>query len=101
MSPIILTRALSCFWGRKKFFTKRVIGLWNRLPRAMVTAPSLTVQEVLGQYSQAHGAALGDGPVQGQKLDSVILVGSFQLRIFYYSNCAAFFLQSSTIPDHW
>ena len=25
----------------KRFFTKRVVGHWNRLPRAAVTAPSL------------------------------------------------------------
>lgn len=100
MSAIILTGAPSCFWGRKKFFTQRVIGLWNRLPRAVVTTPGLTVQEVFGQYSQAHGAALGDGPVQSRELYSVILVDCFQLSIFYYPNCAAFFLQCSTIPDH-
>lgn len=27
---------------RKMFFTERVIGHWNRLPRGVVTAPSLT-----------------------------------------------------------
>ncbi|KFW78792.1 hypothetical protein N305_04956, partial [Manacus vitellinus] len=26
---------------RKRFFTQRVVGHWNRLPRAVVTAPSL------------------------------------------------------------
>ncbi|KFW74300.1 hypothetical protein N305_10256, partial [Manacus vitellinus] len=27
---------------RKRFFTQRVVGHWNRLPRKVVTAPSLT-----------------------------------------------------------
>lgn len=27
---------------RKKFFTNRVIGHWNRLPKEMVIAPSLS-----------------------------------------------------------
>ncbi|KFW81790.1 hypothetical protein N305_02941, partial [Manacus vitellinus] len=27
---------------RKRFFTQRVVGYWNRLPREVVTAPSLT-----------------------------------------------------------
>ncbi|KFO56192.1 hypothetical protein N302_00184, partial [Corvus brachyrhynchos] len=27
---------------RKRFFTQRVVGHWNRVPREAVTAPSLT-----------------------------------------------------------
>ncbi|KFO63457.1 hypothetical protein N302_03977, partial [Corvus brachyrhynchos] len=30
---------------KKRFFTQRVAGHWNRLPREVVTAPSLRVQK--------------------------------------------------------
>lgn len=40
------------------------------------------VQEAFGQCSRAHGVTLWDGLVQGQELDLVILVGSFQLSLF-------------------
>ncbi|KAJ7411236.1 hypothetical protein BTVI_50622 [Pitangus sulphuratus] len=33
---------------RKRFFTQRVFGHWNRLPREVFTTPSLTLQEVFG-----------------------------------------------------
>lgn len=65
---------------RQRFFTQRVIGPWSRLPRELGTAPSLTVLEVFGQYSQGHGGIFGGGALWGQELDS-ILEGPFQLRI--------------------
>lgn len=37
---------------------------------------------MFGQCPRAPGVALGDGFVQGQELDLMILVGPFQLRIF-------------------
>ena len=40
------------------------------------------VQQAFEKYSKARGVNLGDGSVQGQELDSVILVGPFQLSIF-------------------
>ncbi|KAJ7410186.1 hypothetical protein BTVI_54072 [Pitangus sulphuratus] len=58
---------------RKRFFTQRATGYWNGLPREPVitadpsdhsTKPD-RVQEAFGQYYQAHGVILGDGPIQG------------------------------------
>lgn len=44
------------------------------------------VQKVFGQYSQAYGVTFGDGPLQGQALDRMILMDPFQPRIFYDFN---------------
>ena len=57
---------------------------WNGLPRAVGTAPSAGVQGASGQCSQTLGLNLG-GAVWSQRLDSVNLVGAFQLRMFYDS----------------
>lgn len=67
---------------RKRFFTQRVVGHWNRLSREVVPAPSLLESKTVGGYSQVHGVTLGVGPVQGQALDSMILVNPFQFSIF-------------------
>lgn len=42
-------------------------------------------QEAFGQYSQEHGAALGEGAVQGWELESMIPVGTFQFSLFWDS----------------
>ncbi|KAJ7408304.1 hypothetical protein BTVI_60230 [Pitangus sulphuratus] len=59
---------------RKIFFPQRVFGCWNRLPKEVVTAPSLTEFKKHLNDTQAHGVTLGDGPVKGQDLHSMILV---------------------------
>ena len=51
---------------------------WNGLPRAVGMAPSAGVQGSLGQHSQTRGLILVDAP-WSQGLDSLVLVGPFQL----------------------
>lgn len=48
------------------------------------------VQEVFGHF-QTHGVILGAIECQARSWTSVILVGPFQLRLFYDSMC----------PCHW
>lgn len=38
--------------------------------------------EAFGQCSEGHGVTLWDGPVQGQEMDWMILMGPFQLITF-------------------
>ena len=67
---------------RKMFFTKRVVRHWDRLPREVVMALSLTeLKQRLDTALRHRGWFLG-GPVQSQELDSMTLVGPFQLRMF-------------------
>ncbi|RMB95423.1 hypothetical protein DUI87_28146 [Hirundo rustica rustica] len=49
-------------------------GHWDRLPRALITDQPERAQEEFGQRSQAQDVALRVGAVQGQELDSVIVV---------------------------
>ena len=48
---------------RWKFFTKRVVGCWNRLPREVVDAPSLEV------FRARLDGALGSLLARGLELD--------------------------------
>ena len=68
---------------RKRFFAERVVGHWNRLPRKVFVAPSLSeFKECLDNVS--YGLVL-ESPVRSRELDSMILMGPFQLEIFYDS----------------
>ena len=59
------------------------------------------VQEVFGQCSQACAVTPGDGLVQSQELDLIILVGRFQPRIFCVSViCVWVFLNFSDLFAH-
>lgn len=63
------------------FFTLRAVGHWNRLPKAMVTALSLS--EFMMCLDNALGHRVGAlVSVQGQELNSRILMSSFQVPIF-------------------
>lgn len=49
------------------------------------------VQEVLKNQSQVHGCDFCDGLVQSQEMTSMVLVGHFQLSIFYHSEYITMF----------
>ena len=70
---------------RKWFFTQRVVRHWDRLPRAVVTALSLMEFKKHWDNTLRHRVWFLGGPEQSQELDSMILVGAFQLRIVYES----------------
>ena len=65
---------------RKKLFTLRVSGPWNRLHREVVTTPSLTEFKKYLDDACRHMVSFLGCPLQGQDL---ILIGPFQLSIFY------------------
>ena len=67
---------------RKRFFTKRMVVHWNMLPKEVVTTPSLTEFKKHLDNALRHRVWFLGGPVWSQELDSMILVGPFQLRIF-------------------
>ena len=68
---------------RKRFFTERVVTHWNRLPRDVVTAPSLSEFRRVGTVLLVMWSEFLGRPVWCQELDSMIVVGPFQLGIFY------------------
>ena len=67
---------------RKRFYTERVFMHWHRLPREVVTAPSLPECKKHLDNTLRNMVSFLDGPVWSQELDLMILVGPFQLRIF-------------------
>ena len=69
---------------RRRSFPPRVVEAWHSLPREASRPQPGNIQAALGQGPQRHGVNLVC-PVQGQELDSMILVGPFQLRTFYDS----------------
>lgn len=73
----------------RPFTSQRAELVWSALPpevygltcdRCHSTKPD-RVRDAFGQHTWARGVTLGDGPVQGQELDLMVLVSSFQLRI--------------------
>lgn len=58
---------------KKRPFARRVVGHSNRLPGEEGTALTLPEFKKHAQHSQAHGMILGDNPVQGQELGSMIM----------------------------
>ena len=72
-------------WLSGEVLLQRVVGHWNRLPRKVVIAPSLPEFKKCVGSGFRHMVWFLGGPVWNQELDSVILMGPFQLRIFYGS----------------
>lgn len=66
---------------KKRFFAKRVVGHWNRLPREKVTAMPVRVQRTSERHFLSYVLVLGS-PVRSRELELIILMESFQLEIF-------------------
>lgn len=64
---------------------QKVAEHWNRLPREARTAPSPSVFKKCLDNAFGYMVGLLGCPAQGQELDSMILMGPFQLCIFYDS----------------
>jgi len=71
---------------RWRCFTRRVVGPRNRLPLAMITAPSLWELKKLLNSTLRYRIWILGGSVWNQELDLIILMCPFQHKIFYYSN---------------
>lgn len=69
---------------RDRFFAKRVIRHWNSLPRAVVTAQSLLELKKHSDNGLRNMVWYLCGALWSQKLDSMLPVGPFQLKIFYH-----------------
>ena len=60
-----------------------MVGHWDRLPRAVVMALSLPEFKKRLDNALRHRVWFLGDPVWSQELDLMILVGPFQLKIFY------------------
>lgn len=49
----------------KRFLTQGIVGHWNKLPSEVVIAPSLRIQELLGQHSHTRAGFFCEGPGAG------------------------------------
>ena len=68
---------------------------WNRLLRAVVTAPNLLVYKESLDNAFIHRVCILGGPEWSQELDLMMILVSFQLRIFYISmKCCQFSLNN-------
>lgn len=56
--------------------------MWNRLPRAVVKAKALEFKECLDNFR--HSIWILGGALWNRELGSTILIGPFQLGIFYF-----------------
>lgn len=71
----------------KRFFTVRVIRHWNKVPTEVVTAANLSEFQKCLDNTARHMVYFGVVGCRATQLNSMILVGSFQFRIFHDSVC--------------
>lgn len=73
---------------RKKLFTQKVVGHWKRLPREVVTAPSLLELKEHLDNTLRHMVGFLGCPVQGRKLDLMILTTQDTLWFCDLAGCS-------------
>ena len=81
-----------------KFFTRRTMKHWHRLPGEMADAPSLETPRVRLDGALSTDRAVGV-PVQCRELEQVAFKGPFQLKPFYDSLKRSQLLPSETSPQ--
>ena len=80
--------AWSCVRGgaagdQEKFIHQSVVGPWNKLLRAVVMTPNCQSSRTIWRMVSKQRVGIWDHPVWSQELDLMILMGPFQLSIFY------------------
>jgi len=83
---MIKWKSWSCIGGVSGWalgISSSLFGHWNRLPRAVVVAPSLLKFKKHLDNTSSNINWFWGGSVWSQELDLVILVGTFQIVIFY------------------